>query len=92
MKDPFNHQKHLRELEETEEHLRSIGRDTMAHAVSLARRIHIDHQGRVEQARQAAKRLQKLADNAMNIVRDIETYVSKPDGPWIGMPLYPKDQ
>lgn len=91
MNTPFDHQKHCNDLEDAERELNAIGKHTLAAAVSRARVIHIDMQGRIAAAQREALRIRRLHEAIESIARTVEDYVIKPSAPWIGVDLFPKE-
>ena len=98
MKELFDHEKHLRALEETAEWLRGRGKHDEANAVATARRIHLDMVGRMAEARRVTARIRRhvsfdesgaLGTFLRNQVVTMERYVVQREGPWIGSDLYP---
>lgn len=89
---PFDHDRHCRLLEDAERELSGMGKHDLAAAVSSARSIHIDFQGRIATAKREVGRMRKVAEKAEEVARTMEQYVTRPDAPWIGVDLFPKGE
>ena len=106
MSPPFDHNRLHSLLEEADRFLRCDGRHAHAWAVSTALSILIDEVGRMAEGRRVANKLREIGEHPPSRlatgeegVRDavrqlaytMEQYVTQPEGPWIGTPLFAKD-
>lgn len=92
MAEEFDHGDHVHKLAEAERELLAVGKPELAAAVMRARMIHHDVVSRIYAAMSVARELNRAADQVRNAVGNIEQYVTKPHGPWIGPDLFPKKE
>ncbi len=82
--DKFDHEQHVRLLEEAERELRRSGQhDHLAGAVSRAVMFHHEFISRIGAARNTQDQLRRLADKLHAEARSMGEYVTKEDLPWI---------
>ncbi len=91
MTKQFDHEQHTRHLEMAERELNALGQLTLANAVGTARLLHSEFQSRIATAKREVVRIQKAQDNLNQIQRTLEEYVTRPEAPWIGCDLFPKE-
>jgi hypothetical protein len=86
---PFDHDAHVRLLEEAEHELRRVGKDAMATACGRAAMIHREMESRHATAVRQVDQIRREAAKLESIARTCDEYVISPKAPWIGFDLFP---